>query len=107
MRLTEKLKVKEFEYKGTRKEYKIHDPTPSVVILDKNYKDDSILGWNLNYYKGDKKALRQEINKAIREVRFWEKKKKLKRYQLIKEQFPFLGKFIRRYKKVGVNETGG
>lgn len=105
MQLNEKLKTKSFSYTGSRKEYTIHDPAPSVVVLDNNYKDDSILGWNLNYYKGDKKALRQEINKAIREVRFWEKRKKLKRYQLIKEQFPFLGKFIRRYKKVGIGET--
>lgn len=106
MRLDEKLKDKQFAYKGTRKEYKIHDPRPDVFILDSNYKDDSILGWNLNYYDGDKGKLRSRVNKAIKEIKFYKRAKKLKRYHLIKEQFPFMSKFIRRYKKVGIEKIG-
>ena len=109
MRINEKLKRTDFRYAGSRKEYTIHDPTPDVMILDKNYKGDSILGYNLNYYKGDKDELKTRVDRLLKkEVKIFHKKKKLKRYQALKEQFPFLSRFIRRYKKSAITkyETG-
>lgn len=100
MQLINELKAQEFKYAGSRKDYVVHDPRPNILVLDKNYKSDSILGYNLNYYSGDKDALRDTVNDLLKqEVKFYHTKKKLKRYQALKEQFPFMSNFIRRYKK--------
>jgi len=103
MRLYEKLKRKEFGYSGSRSEYVIHDPTPDLIVLDNNYKGNSLLGYNLNYYNGDKDHLKSRVDRFLKkEVKLFQRKKKLKRYQALKEQFPFLSKFIRRYKKSAI-----
>lgn len=99
MLLKERLSRMTFYYKGSRPQYTIHDAVPDVLVLDKHYKHDSILGWNLNYYTGDKNELEQKVNRAVEHVKWFHKKAKLKRYKLIKEKFPLMSKFIRRYKK--------
>jgi len=99
MLIIEKLKTISFIYKGSRKSYIPHDPAPYVLVLDKNYKGDSILGWNLNYYDGNKDELISMINDAIKHIKWYHKRKNLKKYKIIKEQFPLLSRFIRRYKK--------
>jgi len=106
MRIDEKLKGREFKYSGSREDYTIHDPIPNVLVLDPNYKGDSVLGYNLNYYKGNKNEIRALVNSTVKtEVKFYHKKKKLKRYKTIKEQFPFLSNYIRRYKKTAITKA--
>ena len=102
MILKERLKRMKFYYTGSRPNYILHDAVPDVLVLDKNYKSDSLLGWNLNYYNGDKKELEQKVNKAIEDVKWYHKKRRLKRYKIIKEKFPFMSNFIRRYKKKSI-----
>lgn len=99
MILKERLKRIKFFYTGSRPDYMLHDTVPDVLVLDKNYKHDSILGWNLNYYSGDKEELEQKINKATKNIKWYHKRHKLKKYKIIKEKFPFMSNFIRRYKK--------
>lgn len=104
--LNEKLKTRTFYYIGSRPDYTIHDVIPNVLVLDRNYKRDSLLGWNLDYYEGLKADLINDINRAIQqEIKFYTPKKKLKIYRLIKERFPFMSNFIRRYKKSAITEV--
>lgn len=130
--LNESFKRYRLRYKGTRPSYKIHDPAPYVLSIDDNYNVDgkgkSILGINLNYIKDRNiKKLLDDINKADNESGFrafdikMKIKKKVikdksklerikateiserrKRYKNLIEEFPFLGKFVRRYKIVGI-----
>lgn len=128
--LTEGYRRYDFSYKGTRKNYKIHDPHPFCLALDDDYKYDgngrSILGLNLNYYPGDKDALIKEINdvdnaagfrgfdfltavkeKIARDKKYTEKltvKQRKKRYKIFKKNFPQLLKYIRRYKYIDPSE---
>ena len=119
-------------YKGTRPDYEIHDPRPYIVAIDDDYNVDgrgrSILGINLNYYKGNTKKLISSMNATDNEEGFrgfdmrariakkvaknkekaeaWVTSKRKKRYKTFIEEFPYLGKFIRRYKFTGPKGTG-
>lgn len=117
-------------YKGTRPEYKIHDPKPYILALDQSYnpdgKGESILGINLNYYKGDVRELINKINKFDNksgyrgfegklmvkrffkkdDVTEWEVDKRNKRYKSLIKEFPELKRYIRRYKKQGPKSSG-
>lgn len=130
MNLDEALQLKKLAYKGTRRDYEIHDGNPNVLILDDDYKHDShgrsILGFNLNYLDelsaSDKRKLVRSVNKVdnkildIKGVKAWmrqilnrgdykgfSKDKKIKRYKKIVKEFPELKKIIRRYKYNGIN----
>src|SRR5271157_1786760 len=67
MKLEEALEHKKINYKGSRIEYIIHDKNPNILMLDVKYKDDSILGFNLNYLdqltEKQKKQLIAKVNK--------------------------------------------
>lgn len=130
--LQESYKRYHLKYKGTQPDYDIHDPNPYVVALDSDYNVDgngaSILGINLNYYKGNVKELINKINKADNEAGFqgfemvskvreklsrdkekttdWIASQRKKRYKNFINNFPYLGKFIRRYKVDGPKGTG-
>lgn len=130
--LEESFKRYKLAYRGTRPDYEIHDPRPYVLALDDNYNVDgngkSILGINLNYYKGDLKKLISDVNlhdnskgfrgfdtlsrirQAIADDKEAEKEKTVskrkERYKTFIEEFPYLGKLIRRYKFVGPSGTG-
>lgn len=114
--LTENYKRYKINYSGSRSEYEVNDKRPYILALDNDYSFDgngsSILGVNLNYYKGDIPALIKNINKNDNENGFlgfdvkmkfkkdkeWKTSEKKKRYQNFIKEFPYLGKFIRRYK---------
>lgn len=122
--LNESYSIARIKYKGSRKNYKIHDPEPLVLVLDNHYnvdgKGDSILGINLNYVGDDAKEIVKEINKVDNNAgfRFFDTKYKIKkyfskdkkeieekeieerkrRYKNFIDNFPYMGKFIRRYK---------
>jgi hypothetical protein len=126
--LEESFKRYNIIYTGTRKDYKIHDKAPHIIAIDQKYDVDghgeSILGINLNYYDGDVKKLLKAINKAddkhgyrafdmkvkVKELtsrdekkfQEWLKNKKIDRYEKLINEFPALGKFIRRYKINGI-----
>jgi hypothetical protein len=129
MKLREALETRKIKYKGSRETYKIHDPNPNVLILDKDYSYDgngkSVLGFNLNYLDGlnekDKNSLLQRVNKLDNEVldikglKSWlrsifkvgdyediSKDKKILRYKELVKKFPELKKAIRRYKYVAI-----
>jgi hypothetical protein len=76
MKLDEALRLKKIGYKGTRKEYDIHDGNPNVLILDDDYKHDghgrSILGFNLNYLDelsaSERRKLVQSVNKVDNKI---------------------------------------
>lgn len=117
-------------YKSVRPGYELKDPKPYVLALDRSYnvdgKGESILGLNLNYYDGNINDLIDQINKFDNELGFrgfegklklkkflkhnnveeWETSKRKKRYNELMRQFPFLKKYIRRYKKSGPKGTG-
>lgn len=120
------------KYVGTRNNYKVHDGNPYVLVIDDNYNVDgngrSILGINLNYYKGHRPSLINDVNKSDNKAGFrgFETKLKLKkflnkdenieeyeaterkkRYENIKDEFPFLMKFLRRYKIKGPDGKPG
>ncbi len=122
--LNESFKKYKLTYIGSRKDYKIHDPNPMVLAVDEKYDVDgngeSILGINLNYYKGDKSKLIDDINKKDNEAGFrnfeimaklkkqfnnekdWEIEERKRRYSHLSTQFPHMMKFIRRYKLSGI-----
>lgn len=129
MKLSEALEVQTFPYESTRDGYNIHDPTPSVLIIDKNYNVDrngkSVLGFNLNYLdnltRKQKEELVNKINKVdnkvlnIGAVKAWLRsifnigdyerisvEKRIKRYNKIVKEFPELKRIIRRYKMNGI-----
>lgn len=127
--LTESLKRYKLNYKGTRKGYEIHDQNPYVLVIDEKYEHDgngkSILGINLNYYKGNVKKLIKDINKndnkngfrgfeiktklrkkfsGEKDVTEWETEEKKRRYKSIVREFPQIAKYIRRYKISGVTQ---
>ena len=130
--LEESYRRYHLKYKGTRPDYDIHDPSPHVVALDGDYNVDgngrSILGVNLNYYKGDLRQLIRDINKSDNEAGFtgfemvakvrqklakdkektgeWVASQRKKRYKNFIDNFPYMGKFVRRYKLTGPNGTG-
>lgn len=130
--LQESYKRYHLTYKGTRDDYDIHDPQPYVVALDDNYDVDgngrSILGVNINYYNGDLKKLINDINKNDNDAGFmgfemvskikhklsknknevenWVISKRKERYNNFIKEFPYLGKFVRRYKISGPKGTG-
>ena len=114
------------KYTGTRDNYKIHDKNPYILVLDQHYNVDgngmSILALNLNYYNGDKKALINKINKFDNSIGFrgfetklklkkiikkysenYEANKRKERYDALMREFPFLQKYIRRYKIQGID----
>ncbi len=120
--LTESYEVAKLKYSGSRKDYKINDPEPLVLILDNSYdvdkKGKSVLGINLNYYDGDKSEFMKDVQKSDNEAGFrwfelkakakkmfkdkdedWEKNKRIERYKNFAANFPYMLKFIRRYKK--------
>lgn len=127
--LLEALEIKKIKYSGTRKNYKIHDPNPNVLIIDKDYNVDghgeSVLGINLNYLdklsKADKKNLIRDVNKLdnsilkISGIKAWLRSifsigdydlstdEKIKRYKELIKKFPILKKVIRRYKYDGIS----
>ena len=131
--LTESFPRYKLEYVGTRKDYKIHDPFPYVLAIDKKYNVDgnglSLLGMNLHYFKGDVPALVNDINdkdnkagfrgfdfitgirekfsKDKEEFKKWEADKRKKRYRNLIDEFPFLAKIIRRYKIKGPDGKPG
>ncbi|MFW6028772.1 MAG: hypothetical protein ACOCRO_00815 [Halanaerobiales bacterium] len=125
--LNESLPRLKLRYKGTRPDYKINDKNPYVMAIDRQYDVDgngeSILGINLNYYNGDVKKLIKKINDSDNEAGFkgfdtklkvkkflnkkddfseYEESQRKKRYNNLISTFPYLGKFIRRYKKKGI-----
>ncbi len=128
--LNEGFSVVQFNYKGSRKDYKIHDPQPHVLVLDNHYnvdgKGDSILGINLNYSDENIKKLVRSINSTDNKAGFlmFDTKMKIKkyfakdksemeekeieerkrRYRNFIENFPYMGKFIRRYKYVALSD---
>lgn len=131
MKLEEALEIRDIKYSGSRKKYKINDPNPSVLIIDKDYNVDgngnSILGINLNYLdklgKADKKELLRDINKLdnkilnITGIKAWLRSKfgrgdyddlttdeRIKRYKTIIGKFPILKKAIRRYKHEAISK---
>jgi hypothetical protein len=127
-KVNEALEVKKIKYKGTRKNYDIHDPNPNILIIDKKYNVDgngvSILGLNLNYLekltKKDKKTLIRDVNKldnsilGIKGIKAWLRSifnkgdydlttdQKIKRYKNLVDEYPILKKIIRRYKYEGI-----
>ena len=118
------------KYKSVRPGYKLQDTKPYVLALDQSYNTDgkgvSILGLNLNYHDGNVDDLIDQINKFDNDSGFrgfegklkfkkllkkadvgeWETGKRKKRYDELIRQFPFLKKYIRRYKKSGPKGTG-
>lgn len=118
------------KYKGTRPDYKINDPKPYVLAIDQSYnvdgKGDSILGLNLNYFDGNTDDLIDQINAFDNESGFrgfegkltlkkimqrdnageWEETNRKKRFNDLMLQFPFLKRYLRRYKKNGPKGTG-
>ncbi|MFX1590513.1 MAG: hypothetical protein ACFFC1_20455 [Promethearchaeota archaeon] len=127
-KLEEALEIKNFKYSGTREKYKIHDPKPNVLIIDKDYNVDghgnSILGINLNYLdnlsKSEKRKLIRDVNKLdnsilnIKGIKAWLRSifsygdydlstdEKIDRYKKLIKEFPILKKAIRRYKHKGI-----
>ena len=122
--LSESYDIAKLKYSGSREDYKINDPEPLVLVLDDSYdvdkKGNSVLGINLNYYDGDKSQLMKDVQKADNEAGFrwfelkakakkmfankkkeddWEKNKRIERYKNFAQNFPYMLKFIRRYKK--------
>jgi hypothetical protein len=127
--LNESFPRYKLQYVGTRPNYKIHDKNPYVLCIDKKYNVDghgeSILGINLNYFKGDKPKLIKDINKTDNKAGFmgfnaklnfrkflkketekWEAEERKRRYVNLIGNYPFLGEFIRRYKLSGEDGTG-
>lgn len=125
--LNESFRRYKLKYKGTRPGYEIHDPAPYILAIDEKYNIDgngqSILGLNLNYYKGDLNKLIDDINKndnkngfrgfeikrklrkrfsGKKDISEWEETERKKRYKSLIEQFPYMAKFIRRYKVTGI-----
>ena len=126
--LTESFKRYRLKYLGTQENYQINDPSPYVLSIDDDYNVDgngkSILGINLNYFNGDLKKLIGDVNetdnkagykgfegkivlkkhfaKDKERVQEWAINKRKARYKNLIENFPYLGKFIRRYKISGV-----
>ena len=122
--LVENYKRYKINYDGSRSDYEINDKRPYILALDGDYSFDnngaSILGVNLNYFNGDIKSLVNDINKNDNDggfknfdmklslknkfskdkesVQDWSTSEKKKRYQNFIKEFPYLGKFIRRYK---------
>jgi hypothetical protein len=81
-----------------------HDRFPKVKVLDYNYhkeneknKRKDLLGWNINYYKNKKEAIRtiDDIDSFARMISANNKEK----YQRIKYFSPEQAKLIRRYNK--------
>ncbi|MFW6226351.1 MAG: hypothetical protein ACOC3V_05290 [bacterium] len=118
-------------YKGTRPDYEIHDPRPYIIAVDEKYNPDgngkSILGINLNYYNGNVEKIINDINKNDNDKGFrgfeiktklqkrfnknkdiseWEENERKRRYNSLIEQFPYMAKYIRRYKVTGPRGTG-
>jgi len=127
MKLNEALKRQKIKYQSVRKNYKIHDPNPDILILDPDYppdKGDGILAFNLNYLddltKEEKKKLIKDIQKydnSILDIKGvkaflrkivnigdygFDKDTKIKRYRSLVKKFPVLKKIIRHYKKTGI-----
>jgi len=121
MKLEGALEHKKINYKGSRIEYIIHDKNPNILMLDVKYKDDSILGFNLNYLdqltEKQKKQLIAKVNKIdatvinMGAIKTWLRTlfnrgdydgltvdKKIERYRKMAKNFPELKKVIRRYK---------
>lgn len=129
--LNESYSLAQIKYKGSRKDYKINDPQPLVLVLDNHYNvdghGDSILGINLNYLDQEtmKKTVK-EVNKIDNKAgfRWFDTKFKIKkyfskdksdveekeieerkrRYKNFIDNFPYMGKFIRRYKYTAVTD---
>lgn len=124
----EALKIQDITYKGSREEYQINDPNPHILVLDRNYKDDSYLAFNLNYLdslgKHERKGLvkdMQEFDASVmdlRGVKGWlirffrlsyypvSADQKKKRYEELVRKFPALLKIIRRYKHSALKKMG-
>ena len=127
--LNESFQTAILKYVGSRPNYKIHDPEPTVIVLDNNYKYDgkgySVLGINLNYIKdkdiddlikavdkADNKAgfrafeMKMKIKKFLakdkKEFEKQEAEERIRRYRNFIKEFPFMGDFIRRYKKSAI-----
>lgn len=98
--LTEELQYIKFAYKN----YK-NDKRPKVKVLDYKYKGipgqktygerDDLLGWNLNYIKNKKMAIKaiDDIDSFARAL----SANKEEKYRRIKYFFPEQAKLIRRY----------
>lgn len=129
--LNESFPKYKLTYKGTRPDYEIHDKNPFVLAIDRKYNVDdngeSILGINLNYYNGNVEDLIKKVNDADNDAGFkgfdtklavkkflnkkenfseYEERKRKERYKNLINNFPYLGKFIRRYKKTGPKGSG-
>jgi len=129
--LSESLRRYKLKYKGTRPDYEIHDTNPYVLSIDDQYDVDgnglSILGINLNYYSGDLKKLINDINdndnkngfrgfemktkvrkflNKEKDISAWEIEERKRRYSVLMQQFPYMAKFIRRYKVQGPKGSG-
>ena len=128
--LNESFRRYKLRYRGTRPDYEINDPNPYILAVDEKYNVDgngmSVLGVNLNYYNGDVDKLIDDINKNDNKSGFrgfdmkvklkkrftkddiqeWEVSERKRRYKELIENFPYLGKFIRRYKVNGPAGTG-
>jgi len=129
MKLSEALEIQSAVYTGTRENYTINDPHPTMLIIDKNYNVDengkSVLAFNLNYLDTlpelEKNNLVRKVNKVdnkvlgIGPIKAWlrsifntgdykklSKSQKIKRYNKIIKEFPELKKIIRRYKYKGI-----
>jgi hypothetical protein len=126
--LNESFKRYKLKYIGTRDNYEINDSNPYILAIDEKYNVDgngkSILGINLNYYSGDVEKLIDDINKHDNEAGFrgfdvkkklkkrfnkgkdiseWEASENKRRYKSLIKQFPYMAKYIRRYKVKGIN----
>jgi len=117
-------------YKSVNPGYELHDSKPYIIALDQKYNTDdkgsSILALNLNYHDGNVEDLIDQINafdnasgfkgfegklsvkKFLKQknVEEYEVRKRKKRYNELIAQFPFLKKYIRRYKYSGPKGTG-
>jgi len=129
--LEESFKRYKLHYIGTRDNYKIHDSHPMIIAVDEKYNPDdnglSVLGLNLNYYNGDINNLIDQINQndnkegfrgfetkvklkkffnKDQDISSWEIEERKRRYESLIKKFPYMAKFIRRYKITGPNGSG-
>lgn len=106
--INESLQLIKFKYKSSQS----HDPNPVCKILDFEYpgqkgqksygKRSDLLGWNLNYYKNKKYAIKaiDDIDSFARMM--WADK--VERYKRMKDFFPEQMNLIRRYNKNNVRK---
>jgi hypothetical protein len=116
--LNEAMERDEFHYKSVNPKYKLNGDYKNIIILDPNYKGDSILAFDLNVVSN--KKLVKKIQKTDSKIMGLKKKKgilmsaknkgfypeekdiKINRYKELVFKFPELKKSIRRYKFGGI-----